>query len=189
MDFCFLQASTEDYKCPNKILDRIVHSTTNIALISSLLIASPVGCGPSLRPQRNPPLAILRAFMKKFGLAKGVIRTDQGGKLARSSGFRLMMAENFTYSVKPTGANSASQNSEAEIFNNTLAVKVRTLLYGSGLPAKFWSAALLHAVYLHNCLVHSMTGITPYEGWYGHKPDVTYLKTVGSHVCVKCTRS
>jgi hypothetical protein len=25
MDFGFLRASTDDYKCPNKILDRIVH--------------------------------------------------------------------------------------------------------------------------------------------------------------------
>ncbi len=77
------------------------------------------------------------------------------------------MAEEFTYTVEPTGADSASQNGGAEIYNNILAVMVRKLLYGSGLPAKFWSAALLHAVYLQNRLVHLITGITPFEGWYG----------------------
>jgi hypothetical protein len=56
-----------------------------------------------------------------------------------------------------------------------------------GLPAKFWSAALLHAVYLHNRLVHSSTGRTLYEGWHGCKPDVTHLKTFGSCVCMKMT--
>jgi hypothetical protein len=28
-------------------------------------------------------------------------------------------------------------------------------------------------------------GKTPYEGWHGCKPDVTFLKTFGSHVCIK----
>ena len=95
------------------------------------------------------------------------------------------MMNKFTYTVEPTGANSPSQNSGAEIYNGTLAVKVRTLLYGSGLPAKFWSAALLHSVYLHNHLVHSSVGMTPYEAWYGRRPDVTFLKTFGSKVCVR----
>jgi len=95
------------------------------------------------------------------------------------------MMDEFTYTVEPTGADSPSQNGGAEIYNGTLAVKVRTLLYGSGLPAKFWSAALLHSVYLHNHLVHSSVGMTPYEAWYGRRPDVTFLKTFGSKVCVR----
>ena len=78
-----------------------------------------------------------------------------------------MMLREFGYVVEPTGADSPLQNRGAEIYNNTLAVKVRTLLYGSGLSAKFWLAGLLHAVYLHNRLVHSTTNKTPYEGWYG----------------------
>ena len=78
-----------------------------------------------------------------------------------------------------------SQNGAAKINNDKLAVKVCTLLYGSGLPAKFWSAALVHSVYLHNGLVHSATKMTPCEAWYGRKPDVSNLKTFGSWVCVK----
>jgi hypothetical protein len=127
--------------------------------------------------------------MKKFGLSKGIIQTDQGGKLVRSKEFRKTMLKEFDYVVEPMGANSPSQNGGAEMYNNTLAVKVRTLLYSSGLPAKFWLAALLHAVYLHNCLVHSATGITPFKGWFGQKPNVTYLKTFESRVCVKCSGS
>ncbi len=87
------------------------------------------------------------------------------------------------------GADSPSQNGGAEIYNNTLAVKVRTSLYNSMLPAKFWSAALLYAVYLHNRLVHSAIKKTPYKAWYGCKQDVTHLKTFGFWVCVKRTGS
>ena len=99
--------------------------------------------------------------------------------------FRETMLKEFGYVVEPTDAVSPSQNGGAECYNNTLAVKVRTLLYGAGLSARFWSAALLHAVYLHNRLVHSATGKTPYEGWHGRKPNVTHLKTFGLRVCVK----
>ncbi len=113
--------------------------------------------------------------MSKFGHAKGLIRTDQGGKLARSGTFQEMMLKNFGYMNEQTGADSTSQNGSAEIYNNTVAVKVRTLLYGSSLPAKFWSAALLHAVYLHNQVVHSAINNTPYKAWYGCKPDVSHL--------------
>jgi hypothetical protein len=99
--------------------------------------------------------------MTRFASKTGLVWTDQGGELARCSAFWNMMLEEFSYVVEPTGADRTSQNGGAEIYNNTLAVKVRTLLYGSGLPAKFWSAALVHAVYLHNRLVHSALNKTP----------------------------
>jgi hypothetical protein len=138
-----------------------------------------------LTENKKPPIAILKAFLRKFGNDKGVIRTDQGGKLARCDDIRNTMMNDFSYAIEPTGADSPSQNGGAEIYNGTLAVKVHTLLYGSGLPAKFWSAALLHSVYLHNRLVHSSVGMTPVEAWYGRRPDVTYLKAFGSRVCVR----
>ncbi len=83
--------------------------------------------------------------MTKFGIGNGVVCTDQGGELAHSNSFQDMLLQEFGYLVEPADADSPSQNGGAEIYNNTLAVKVRTLLYGSGLSAKFWLAALLHA--------------------------------------------
>jgi hypothetical protein len=35
--------------------------------------------------------------------------------------------------------------------------------------------------------VHSRTGITPFEGWWGTKPNLKYLKLFGARVCVKQT--
>ncbi len=164
MDFGFLRASTDDYKCPNKLLDRIVRSCDDYC--AYLLIVDGVSrcTWVFLMVSKEPPLDILRAFMTKFGNANGVVCTDQGGELARCDEYRRLMAKDFGYTVKPTGADSASQNGGTEIYNNTLAVKVRMLLYGSGLPALFWSTALLYAVYLYNRLIHSVTGITLFEG-------------------------
>jgi hypothetical protein len=96
-----------------------------------------------------------------------VIRTNQGGKLARSTIFRTKVFEATQYIVEPTCADSTSQKGRAEKWNHTLAVTTRALLYGTGLPAKYWSAALLHAAYVHNRGVHTVTKITPFEGWFG----------------------
>ena len=101
------------------------------------------------------------------------------------SQFWMVMLAEFGYVVQPTGADSPSQNGGIEIFNGTLVVKVWTLLYGTGLLAKFWSMALLNAVYLQNHLDHSATGITPYKGWSGPQLDLSHLKCFGSQICIK----
>jgi hypothetical protein len=66
--------------------------------------------------------------MTKFGINKSVIQTDHGGKLALSNSFHKMILKDCNYMVEPTGDDSPSQNDGAEIYNNTLVVKVQTLL-------------------------------------------------------------
>jgi hypothetical protein len=100
-----------------------------------------------------------------------------------SSNFQDLLLRKFNYNIEPTGADSPSQNGVAEIYNDKFAI--RTPLYGSSLPAKFWSAALLHSVYLHNRLVHNETCVTPFKSYYGQKPDLSSLKVFGSRLCVK----
>jgi hypothetical protein len=114
---------------------------------------------------------------------------NQGGELAGSSGLSDidMVLRNHSYVFEHTGADSLSQNGQAEIYNNKLAVRTRTLLYGAGLPAKYWLSTLLHAVYLHNHLVHPATKHTPFKGFIGVKPDLAALRVFGSQVCVKRT--
>ena len=156
MDFGFIQASTSDYSKPNPKRDRVVKSFDGYS--SYLLIVDEAlrYVWVFLCQSKEPPIDYASAFLKTHGLdSGGVIRCDQGGELARSSEFRRAMYNRHRYLVEPTGADSPSQNGGAERVNGTLAVIIRTLLYGSSLDATFWSAALLHAVYLYNRRVHS----------------------------------
>ena len=94
---------------------------------------------------------IIDTFLARFGHVEGgSIRSDQGGELARSFDFSDLLLRKHKYVIEPTGADSPSQNGGVEIYNDKLAVRTRTLLFGSGLPAKYWSSALIHSVYLHN---------------------------------------
>jgi hypothetical protein len=98
-----------------------------------------------------------------------------------------MALTEFGYKIELTGTNSPSQNGQAEKWNNIFTVTTRALLYEAALEPKYWSAALLHASYLHNRRVHSRTGITLFEGWWGAKLNLKYLKLFGARVCVKQT--
>ena len=141
MDFAFMGASTSNYECPNKYTDQVVTSYEGYS--SHLIIVNSASrqVWAFLTKTKEPPLDILSAFMKKFGIGNGVVRTDQGGELAHSAAYQELMLNTFGCVVESTGADSPSQNGGAEIYNNTLAVKTRTLLYGARLPAKFWSIA------------------------------------------------
>jgi hypothetical protein len=133
-----------------------------------------------------PQLNIIEEFLTQHGHEEGgCIRTDHGGKLACSSKFQDLLLWKFHYTIKPTGADSPYQNSAAKINNNKFAVCICTLLYGSSLPAKYWSEALLHLVYLYNRLVHRKTQVIPFESYYEQKRDLSLLKVFGSRVCVK----
>jgi hypothetical protein len=100
-----------------------------------------------LTESKSPPIDIIKEFLTQHGHDDGgCIRTDQGSELARSSAFQDMLLRDFHYTLEPTGADSPSQNGAVEVYNDKLAVRTCTLLYGFSLPAKFWSSNLLHSV-------------------------------------------
>ena len=190
MDFGFMRASSSDYTKPNKKLDRVVDSWDGYS--SYLLIVDKASryIWVFLTKSKEPPLDIIDTFLDRFGHKNGgSIRSDQGGELARSFAYSDLLLRKYNYVVEPTGTDSPSQNGAVEIYNAKLAVRTRTLLFGSGFPAKYWSSALVHAVYLHNRLVHTVTKMTPFESFVGSQPDLSCLKLFGSRVCVKRTGS
>ena len=187
MDFAFLRSSSCDFgdTPPVSANDRIVQSFDGFYAHLLIIDKHSRRSWAFLRISKEPPTDIIGIFLTKYGRSSGgSIRCDQGGELARSEAFRNICMSN-GYLVEPTGADSRSQNGGVERWNGTLAVTVRALLYGSGLSPKYWSAALIHAVYLHNRRVHMVTRRTPFEMWHGKKPNLTHLRVFGSRVCIK----
>ncbi len=190
MDFGFLRASSVDYLRPDINCDRVFDSYDGYSFYLLIVDDKSSMTWIFLTRSKSPPLDIVRLFLQTFGCdwnVGGFIRCNQGGELARSQALVDMALTEFGYKVEPTGANSLSQNGQAEKCNNTFAITTCALLYGVALEPKYWSAALLHEVYLHNRCVHSRTGITPFEGWWGINPNLWYLKLFGARVCMKRT--
>jgi hypothetical protein len=73
----------------------------------------------------------------------------------------------------------------AERLNRTLLEKVRAMLFSSGLPKSLWGEAVNHAVYLKNrTSTKALDGKTPYEVFYGAKPNLRGLPEFGMKVWV-----
>jgi hypothetical protein len=179
MDFGFMCASASDFGKRSKTTDRVVFSYDGYS--SYLLVVNEASryIWVFLTSSKDPPIDIICAFLTQHGHADGgCIRTDQGGELADCHNLQDTVLRNHRYTLEPTGSDSSSQNGAVEIYNDKFGIKTCTLLYGSGLPAKYWSAALCHSVFLHHRLVHDETRKTPFEGYFG-------LKLFGVRVCVK----
>ncbi|KAL7528101.1 hypothetical protein ACHAXR_002269, partial [Thalassiosira sp. AJA248-18] len=188
MDFGFIRASTSNYSRPNPKEDRVVESFDGYNCYLLVVDEHSRHVWVFLFQSKDPPVDDASAFLKVFGLSEGgIIRCDQGGELAACAEFITKMKKDHDYIVEPTGADSPSQNGGAERWNETLATTVRAFLYGASLHAKYWWVALLHAVFVHNRRVHTVTKRTPFEGWYGRLPDLSKLKLFGARVCVKRT--
>jgi hypothetical protein len=77
-----------------------------------------------LTKSKEPPLDIINKFLDCCGHELGgSIRMDQGGKLARLFTFVDMLLRKHKYVIKPTGADSPSQNGAVEIYNAKLTVR------------------------------------------------------------------
>ena len=141
-----------------------------------------------LTKNKTPPINIVTQFLNTYGTKDGVriIRTDQGGELARSNAFKHVL-DKAGYSLEITGSDNSSQNSIAERPHRTLGNMVRAGLENSGLHPKFWSDALLHAVHVKNRLPHAAfdNKMTPYEKLTGMKPDLSNLRIFGCPITTR----
>lgn len=179
-----MRASSETYQ-REKGKDRVVlsHDGYNAYCLITDAFSRHTWCFPTT--SKEPPISILDMFLTRHGLhdtdTPRSIRVDQGGEFARSNEFRKIAAKH-GYVVEPTGSDTPSQNGRVERLNQTFGIMVRSLLYSAGLPPRFWSDALLHAVYLKNRLWHSAIKRTPYEAYLNTKPDLSQLRVFGSLV-------
>ena len=72
------------------------------------------------------------------------------------------------------------QNGVVERENRTILESSLSLLVSSGLDKKYWPHAVDTAVHVLNRTTNRrLQGITPFELWFGYKPDVSHLRTFG----------
>jgi transposase InsO family protein len=79
-----------------------------------------------------------------------------------------------------TAPYSPQQDGTAERKNRTIMEMARCLLHEKELPKKFWAEAANTAVFLLNRLpTKALQKKTPFEAWYGYKPELLNLKIFG----------
>ena len=89
------------------------------------------------------------------------------------------------YILEITAAESSFQNAIIKRSHHTLGNMMHSMLTGANLSNTFWIDALLHAVYVKNCLPHRAITVTPFQRFKGFKPNLSHFCVFGSKVNVK----
>ena len=79
-----------------------------------------------------------------------------------------------------TGVDQHQQNGVAERAHKTIYDRVGPTLAHASLPPKFWPEITRTAAFLCNRSPSSKLNMTPYQAWYGDKPDLSRLRVIGS---------
>lgn len=81
-------------------------------------------------------------------------------------------------------------NRVAERFNRTIRTRARPLLNDSKLPLEYWGEAIIHATSLRNkTAAKVLLGSTPFEAFFGRKPDISLSKNFWMPGRRACTRT
>ncbi|GAQ83662.1 putative retrotransposon protein [Klebsormidium nitens] len=122
--------------------------------------------------------AYVNLVENQLGLKVKRIQSDRGGEYWNGE-VKEFCAKTGIFHQK-TNAYSSQENGVAEKLNRTLMDKVRPMLSESGLELKWWGEAILTANYVRNRTLTKKTGKTPYEMFFGKKPDISNLRVFGA---------
>ena len=113
------------------------------------------------------------------GRAIGTLRTDNGGEYLSSAFQNYLKEKGIRHEM--TVPHSPQQNGVSERMNRTLVESARSMIAHAGLSNIFWAEAISAAAYVRNRLFTTVLKEreTPYERWYGRRPDVSHFRVFG----------
>ena len=113
------------------------------------------------------------------GRAIGTLRTDNGGEYLSSAFQNYLKERGIRHEF--TVPHSPQQNGVSERMNRILVESARSMIAHAGLSNIFWAEAMSAAAYVRNRVPTTTLKEreTPYERWYGRKPDVSHFRVFG----------
>ncbi|GJX22080.1 zinc finger, CCHC-type containing protein [Tanacetum coccineum] len=117
-------------------------------------------------------------FEKRTGKEIITFHTDKGGEFTSHDFNRFCDQEGILRML--TAPYAPQQNGIVERRNRTLLEMTRCMMKAKGVPNYFWGEAVRHATYIINRTpMQALVGVTPYEKFYGEKPNLEDLKVFG----------
>lgn len=118
-------------------------------------------------------------FERQTGKRVKILRSDNGTEFVNKNFDSYLRKNGIIRQL--TVPYTPQQNGVAERFNRTLIEMARCMLIGAKLDENMWAEAVYTAAYLRNrSPTKALTKRTPYEEFYGIKPEVSHLKVFGS---------
>lgn len=112
-----------------------------------------------------------------------IIRSDNGTEFKNQA--MSLYLEARSISQEFSAAYTPEQNGEAERNNRTIDDRARSMIQAAGLPLELWAEAVSTAVYVSNRMINKRhPDMTPFELFYGRKPNLAHLVKFGQPVHV-----
>ncbi|KAF7374996.1 Integrase catalytic domain-containing protein [Mycena sanguinolenta] len=117
------------------------------------------------------------------------LRVDNAPELVHGQFSDYCKEHGITY--EHTIPDASQQNGVAERVNQIIERMTRAMLVDSSLSSWFWPLAAQAAVHIKNRVPHASleSGMTPFEGWFKCKPDLSHLRPFGALVTARKTNS
>ena len=113
----------------------------------------------------------------QFGIRLKKVRSDNGKEYVSGELLKFYKSKGILHQY--TVPYTAQQNGVAERKNRSLVEMGRCLLLDGDLPNTFWGEAVNTANYILNRTPSTSVERTPYELWYGTRPDLSNMKVFG----------
>ena len=123
------------------------------------------------------------AYLQVQGISMHAIRVNHRMEFINANLKNWCQAKGME--IQLTTPYSLSQNGIAECMNRTLVKLACAMLMALKLSEFLWEPAVAHAAYLRNrAYMTALSAHTPFEGWFGSKPNVSHLHEFGAPVWV-----
>jgi hypothetical protein len=86
--------------------------------------------------------------------------------------------------IEYTAPYTSAHNGKVERLHHTLMSKARIMSECNSFPANRWDELYVTAAYLHMCTPSASSSATPFEQFWGCKPDLSHLREIGSRAFV-----
>ena len=131
--------------------------------------------------QKNQVLEKFKEFVnyaENSGKKVNILRTDNGGEYCSKEFNSYLKEKGITHQT--TVPHNPAQNGVAERMNRTLLETARSMMAHADIPTEFWAEAVSTATYIRNrSPTTAVKEVTPFECFFGYKPDVSSMKVFG----------
>lgn len=112
----------------------------------------------------------------QLGIKPEILRSDRGGEYLNKNVQDFLRNEGIQFQC--TVGYTPEQNGISERRIRILMEAARTMLTQSGLPKNVWAEAVRHANYMFNRVKHEKSNETPFEMFFGKKPNLINMKAL-----------
>ncbi|KAA8492320.1 Retrovirus-related Pol polyprotein from transposon TNT 1-94 [Porphyridium purpureum] len=129
----------------------------------------------------------LKYLERQSGRKVRRIRSDNGGEFVSRKMEEWFADNGIAHELAPPY--TPQMNGRAERLNRTLLEKLRTVLRASGMGKQLWNEALLAVNHARNRTAVDDLTCTPWQAFFGRRPDVSHLNVFGAKCIVLDTQA